>query len=91
MGSGQALLKAGCMYLSGIECEKDYEKAFDYLTRADESRVPDAGFYLGSMYIQGQFVEEDAVKGIDLISQAAEHGSKPAREFLEKRSGGDGE
>ena len=79
------------MYLSGIECEKDYEKAFNYLTKADERRIPDARFYLGSMYIQGQFVEEDVVKGADLISQAAEHGSKPAREFLEMKDKGEGE
>ena len=78
------------MYLFGIECERDYEKAFNLLTRADEQCIPAAGFYLGNMYIQGQFVEEDAVKGFDLISQAADHGSKPAQEFLEKRNGVDG-
>jgi hypothetical protein len=61
------------------QCEKDYDKAFEYLKKAAELGDTQAHYNLGCMYLQGWGVDADKEKAVCHYEKAAIGGQPHAR------------
>lgn len=65
------------MYLSGINVEKNEQKAFNILSDLIEKYEFKGALYtLGFMYLKGQYVQQNVNLGFDLLKKAAEKGHR---------------
>ena len=54
------------------EVEKNYQKAYDYLIKADDDRSTIKEFYLGEMYRQGIVVKQDIKEAVKYYKRIAD-------------------
>ena len=59
----------GHLYYLGEGVEKDYKKAFEYMTKESKQKAPETNFYLGEMYRDGLYCEQDDNKAIAMYIQ----------------------
>ncbi len=75
-GNSLAQFELGKYYLYGepnVGIEKNFQTAFDYISKAAGSNMLEAQYILGTMYDEGIGVPKDGVKAITLYKLAAEH------------------
>ncbi len=70
-------------YVRGVEVERDYEEAFDWLEIAAKNNHPYAQFRLGMAYMIRLGVEKDLFEAAIWFSAAAAQGVDPAVAALE--------
>ena len=76
----EALNALGCIYYDQAEewgVEKDYKKAYEYLTKAIEQGSNYAVGNLGEMYLKGVYVKKNLNKAFQLTKQSAEDENNP--------------
>jgi FOG: TPR repeat, SEL1 subfamily len=72
----------GLAYYRGSDREQDYEKALEYLQKADQEGSTEVLFPLGEMFERGLGVKKNVVQAVQYYLRAAEAGSEQAREKL---------
>ena len=78
---GAELGHVGCMAELGVKFykKKEYEKAFDYYTRAAEHGNPLAECNLAGMYLNGIATEKDTAKSFEMRCRSYAHGCTDSR------------
>lgn len=71
-GNASAQSDLGVMYFSGNGISQDYQKAFEWFSKAAPQGDIQAQYSLGFMYHQGQGVAQNYAKAAQWYSQAAE-------------------
>ncbi|MEC7800880.1 MAG: SEL1-like repeat protein [Verrucomicrobiota bacterium] len=80
----------GMAYLSGDGVPEDKEKAVQWLRVAEGQNFSEAQFTLGVLLIEGQEgVEKNTNEGLEFLRKAATNKHQLAKQYLEKRLGGD--
>ena len=74
-GNLDAINNLGVLYMEGLGVEKDYKKAFEYVSQAVADNDPVALDNLGTMYLLGHGVGQDYAKAFELFSKSAEGGN----------------
>lgn len=88
LGSAEAGVALGKMYVSGDGVEKDKEQALDWYQRAADRGNREAMTILGQAYVNGELgLSVDRGKGKKLLERAAADGHEPARLLLEQNPG----
>ncbi|AML49408.1 hypothetical protein AYM02_08905 [Coxiella burnetii] len=76
--NGEATFYLATMYMNGFGVRRDFEKGFDYMTRAAELKYLPAQLYLGNYYFQQQ---KDLEKAVPWFKKAADAGDAGAQLF----------
>ncbi len=78
-GYAQAQYSIGGRFFRGINVDKDYDLAFEWLSKAYAQGHIEAGVLLGIMYREGKGVERNLQKADGLIMDAASQGCAEAQ------------
>ena len=75
-GDAAAQMKLGWVYANGKGVSQDYEKAFEWWSKAAEQGNTGAQFHLGWMYANGKGVPKDYVMAHMFLNIAGANGDK---------------
>ena len=78
-GNAEAQFELGTAYYNGDGMEQNYEKAFEWYTKAAEQGMAEAQFKLGICYDNGQGVTQNYKKAVEWFTKAAEQGFAEAQ------------
>jgi TPR repeat protein len=73
-GSAIAALRLGYSYFSGDGLERDFDKAYLWLTKAAGAHLAPADFLLGIASLNGLGVNQDFARAVEFLDRSAEQG-----------------
>ena len=76
-----------CEYLKGAEAQRDYERAFYWLSNAAEQGHAQAQFALGALYAAGDGVKQDDIMAMTWYGKASDQGHAWAKRKLAELQG----
>jgi TPR repeat protein len=76
-----------CEYLKGTESQRDYERAFYWLSNAAEQGHVQAQFALGALYAAGDGVKQDDIMAMTWYGKASDQGHAWAKRKLAELQG----